>query len=350
MTETDELALPAVDQECAAAIELARASLICEVTEANVGDHLEVIAEDDRVATHLFACADRAYVGWRWAVTVARAPESDKITINEVALLPGPDSLLAPAWLPWGHRVQSGDLGVGDVLPTAPDDPRLVPGYADIDATDESDEDALGRPDDEVTPVAWELGHGRPRVLSALGRDLAAERWESGDGGPKSAIARAATEQCSSCGFLVAVSGPLGQAFGVCANEYSPADGRVVALNHGCGAHSEAETEPPPIVVVDLVVDDLSTDKLDLSLDAAELAAEAEAVELAAQAERDEPPAEAEATSEATADTTNETPDTEPGNDTEAVVEQPSGEAEATEAQPADEATSQDPEQAVTDQ
>ena len=30
------------------------------------------------------------------------------------------------------------------------------------------------------------------------------------------------------------------QVFGVCANEYSPSDGQVVSLDHGCGAHSEA--------------------------------------------------------------------------------------------------------------
>jgi hypothetical protein len=28
--------------------------------------------------------------------------------------------------------------------------------------------------------------------------------------------------------------------FGVCANEYSPSDGKVVSFDHGCGAHSEA--------------------------------------------------------------------------------------------------------------
>jgi Protein of unknown function (DUF3027) len=27
--------------------------------------------------------------------------------------------------------------------------------------------------------------------------------------------------------------------FGVCGNVYAPDDGRVVSLDHGCGAHSE---------------------------------------------------------------------------------------------------------------
>jgi len=41
------------------------------------------------------------------------------------------------------------------------------------------------------------------------------------------------------CGFLVRLSGPLGRVFGVCANEYAPDDGKVVSVDHGCGAHSD---------------------------------------------------------------------------------------------------------------
>jgi hypothetical protein len=32
----------------------------------------------------------------------------------------------------------------------------------------------------------------------------------------------------------------LRQAFGACANEYAPDDGKVVSVDHGCGAHSQA--------------------------------------------------------------------------------------------------------------
>ena len=37
-------------------------------------------------------------------------------------LLPGPDALLPPAWVPWTERLRPGDLGVGDLLPTDEDD------------------------------------------------------------------------------------------------------------------------------------------------------------------------------------------------------------------------------------
>jgi len=44
---------------------------------------------------------------------------------------------------------------------------------------------------------------------------------------------------------LITIGGPLGQAFGICAHDMSPADGQVVALSFGCGAHSQiAEAAP----------------------------------------------------------------------------------------------------------
>ena len=91
----------------------------------------------------------------------------------------------------------------------------------------------------------FELGLGRPRVLSAWGRDDAAERWWEGDAGPDSAIAKAATGQCADCAFWVRLTGGLGSVFGACGNAMAPDDGRVTALAHGCGAHSEAVAEIP---------------------------------------------------------------------------------------------------------
>lgn len=244
-----------LDPVLAAAIETARSVLVTDVPESLVGEHLGVEADAELVATHLFECLDKAYVGWRWAVSVTRIADSDHVTVNESVLLPGERSLIAPQWLPWQDRIEPGDLGAGDVLPTQPDDVRLIPGYtgADLDITE----------DDDLVPVLWELGLGRVRVLSAIGRDQATARWAGGDDGPDSPIARAANEQCSTCGFLIPLAGPLGQAFGLCANEFSPSDGHVVTLDHGCGAHSEAEPEPVPVPVVELVVDDLSPQLLD---------------------------------------------------------------------------------------
>ena len=141
---------------------------------AQVGDHVTVYAEGDRVATHQFACLSRGYRGWRWAVTVSRVPRARTATVSEVVLLPGPDSVLAPSWLPWADRIAPGDLGSTDQLPYRGDDPLLEPGYT---ATDDEDADRL---------AIWELGLGRVRVLSPQGRAEVAHRWYASDRGPTS--------------------------------------------------------------------------------------------------------------------------------------------------------------------
>lgn len=244
------------DTALVAAVDLARAAAVEEVGDAMVGDHLGVVMEGERVATHSFICLSEAYVGWRWSVTIARAPRAKTITIDEVLLLPGPDALVAPAWVPWAERVRPGDLGPGDVLPTDPNDPRLIAG---LTAEDDLESVAGLAP---LQPSLWEIGLGRVRVLSPLGRDDASDRWIEGDFGPTTAVARQAALDCATCGFMLPVGGPLGQAFAICANEMSPADGRVVALAFGCGAHSEVETETEPRTEV--ATDEIGWDPLDL--------------------------------------------------------------------------------------
>ncbi len=220
------------DALCADAVDLATQAAVAEAgSAAHVGDRLGAIAEDDRLVVHRFACRIPAYRGWYWAVVITRAPRSKVVTVDEVLLLPGEDALLAPDWVPWSDRIQAGDLGVGDLLPTAADDPRLALRLGDVE---ELSDDMLFQ----------ELGLGRSRVLSLEGRDLAASRWHEGDSGPSAPIARSAPAQCGTCGFFVRLVGALGQLFGVCANEYAPDDASVVAEVHGCGAHSEALVLP----------------------------------------------------------------------------------------------------------
>ncbi len=209
-------------------MDLARAA----VTEDVAGAHLDVVAEGERLVTHYFECMMSGYLGWRWAVTVARVSRSKQVTICETVLLPGPDALTTPDWVPWNERVQPGDLGVGDLMPTAADDERLVPGYLLSD-------------DPAVDDVVWELGLGRVRVLSREGRLDASERWYEGEAGPHAAITTAApaNARCVSCGFFLPLAGSMSALFGACANVYAPDDGRVVSNDHGCGAHSEVLVE-----------------------------------------------------------------------------------------------------------
>lgn len=245
-----------VDATLAAAVDTARASLVEDVDPADVGEHLGVVAEGERVATHLFACTRAGYVGWRWSVTVTRASRAKQVTVDEVVLVPGEEAIVAPAWVPYRERIQPGDLSPGDLLPVEDEDPRLVPTYSFGDDPLDADDKA------QVRQVAQDLGLGRVRTLSVEGRDLAAQRWYDGDGGPDAPIAQSAPHRCHSCGFLLRIAGPLSETFGVCANGDANDDGRVVSVDHGCGAHSEVrlakkhEPQPLPDHVFDTLTDD----------------------------------------------------------------------------------------------
>lgn len=225
------MAAPKTDAVLAAASELARTAAEEIAEPGTVGEHLGTVAEGDRVLTHSFACTATAYPGWRWAVTLSRAPRARTATVSEVHLLPGEGAMLSPEWVPYADRLAPGDIGPGDRTPYVEDDPRLEAGW---EATGEEDVDRV---------ALWELGLGRERVLSAEGRDAAATRWFDGDRGPASETARKAPKPCSTCGYFLPMSGALRSVFGVCSNEWSPADGSVVALGYGCGAHSEVDVE-----------------------------------------------------------------------------------------------------------
>jgi Protein of unknown function (DUF3027) len=304
------------DETCVQAVDLARAAAEDMAGPAGVGEHVAVTADGDRVVTHLFRSLDPAYRGWCWAITVARASRSKHVTVSEGLLLPGPDAILAPDWVPWRERLRPGDLGVGDLLPAAPDDARLVPmatldgddgvtdwgestwavpgaelaglalagdeaaGAADAGgavAADEADGDDEGAAGElagagAATRIAAEARASavpdtvplRARVLSAMGRDDTALRWYTSEHGPKTPLAHAAPGLCAGCGFFVRLAGPLGQVFGVCANAYAPDDGRVVAVDHGCGAHSEAVFASSAEQPLRPVIDELGYDLVDM--------------------------------------------------------------------------------------
>jgi Protein of unknown function (DUF3027) len=365
------------DQACADAVETARAAAEADAGPGQVGAHVGMEVEGDRIVTHFFESLDPAYVGWRWAVTVSRASRSKTVTVSESVMLPGPEALLAPAWVPWTERVRPGDLKAGDLLPASSDDERLVPavaiageaglldwdesyawrlgdsmpgvsgepgapavgsaqpgddpasrtaeddqvgeaGPSQLDLTDAGQEaDAPGQGASQAAAGSSQGESGqaaaaasqaasapgqavpapatseprrraqgarsrsrrrsgprdrdrtpgvlRPaRVLSAVGRDEAALRWYTSDQGPKSELASAAPANCLTCGFMVRLSGPLGQVFGVCANEFAPDDGKVVSFDHGCGAHSDGvvAAEPAAPDTAAPTVDELGYDML----------------------------------------------------------------------------------------
>ena len=247
------------DATLVGAVDAARAFLVEQVGTDDVGDHLGHAGAGDRVGSHHVACPPAGYRGGGGGGAEGRAPRQKVVTFDEVVLTPGEDAIVAPEWVPWKERIQPGDLSPGDLLPVEDDDPRLVPTYSYGDDPLDADDKA------QVRQVAQDLGLGRSRTLSVEGRELAAQRWYDGDGGPSSPLAQSAPGSCTTCGFLLRIAGPLSEMFGVCANGNANDDGRVVSLDHGCGAHSEVQLgkKQQPVPLPDPVFDTLTPDEIE---------------------------------------------------------------------------------------
>ncbi|WEV63392.1 DUF3027 domain-containing protein [Bifidobacterium sp. ESL0732] len=267
-----------------------------------VGDFAQSIDLGDNVTDFRFVCHRKGYEGWQWAVTLYHDIELDSWSVNESTLVPTKDSLLAPAWIPWKDRLEAADLSVTDSLGTDPDDPRMEEGFRktevveqdsasvaetgqsdssvveqssdDADSETESEVSVSTQVDESTTPdgeatvsgaakvdadidpetglsreledTVEEFGLSRRHVMSELGRSQTAKRWYDGQHGPKSLSTKTADGNlCSTCAFFIGLKGDLDTMFGVCANRWSPDDGRVVSLDHGCGEHSEIQQPEP---------------------------------------------------------------------------------------------------------
>lgn len=235
---------------------VARAAVIeTSGDESAVGGLRGVFETSDGLVSVRYECLLPGYRGWDWTVDVAVFDGA--ATVCESALLPGEGALLAPEWVPWSERVRPGDLEPGMVLPYIADDERLIPGYT---ATGDEDLDRM---------AIYEFGLGRERVLAPEARESVADRWYRGSHGPSATPAVAAAAPCSTCAFWVPIAGSFRLLFGACANEWSPSDGRVVSVDHGCGAHSQTEAERrlSEWPAIDPVVDSGAVDVLDLNSD-----------------------------------------------------------------------------------
>ncbi len=91
---------PAIEQK-----DFARTALIEATSKSKVGNFIEVIDEGENVASYLFENNQKGYVGWRWSVTIFQANSKEPATVSEIVLMPGPDSLVAPDWVPWSERL-----------------------------------------------------------------------------------------------------------------------------------------------------------------------------------------------------------------------------------------------------
>ena len=246
--------------------------------DSQVGDFVEAIDLGDNVTDFRFETRVRGYEGWQWSVTLYHDVELDHWTVNESSLVPTDKALRPPEWIPWKDRLEPTDLAVTDSIGTDPDDPRMEKGFRKVepaeqgenvssdaesaettDAGDnaEMDADGVGGSQDEsaaasvtsekdIDEAVEEFDLSRRHVLTPLGRSQTAKRWYEGPRGPKSLSTKTSDgNPCSTCGFFIPLKGELNLLFGVCANKWSPDDGRVVSIDHGCGEHSEIEPPEP---------------------------------------------------------------------------------------------------------
>lgn len=237
---------PKVDAVLSAAVDQARAAAEEVSGVGDVGEYLGYSDVSERLGSHRFATTGPGYRGWHWTVTVARIARSRNATVCEVELLPGEDALLAPAWVPWAERLSPGDVGPGDWLPVDVHDDRVVPGHVP-----DQDDPAGVALDAEALVL---LGAWREHVPSRQTLQDAAERWED------NILASGASFVEDASAFVVPLSGYLGQVYGVCVNEFSPMDGRVVQLDSVTRNRRESAERPSVWPEAAPVVDEFELD------------------------------------------------------------------------------------------
>lgn len=90
-------------------VQLAEAAL-AEVAEPElIGELIGAVDEGDGVYSLCFVSRRDGYRDWRWNATLCKVVDEDASaaapTVLECELVPGPDSLVAPKWIPWAERL-----------------------------------------------------------------------------------------------------------------------------------------------------------------------------------------------------------------------------------------------------
>lgn len=114
---------PKLDTILAEAVDTARDALAEIAGASEVGEHLGVTAEGERLVTHRFVSQRAGYQGWTWFATLARVPRAKykDLTVCEVGIIAGEQSLLAPAWVPWADRLAKEEIEAAKAAEAAED-------------------------------------------------------------------------------------------------------------------------------------------------------------------------------------------------------------------------------------
>ncbi len=122
-------------------LDLARSAAKSAAPSNAVGDFIEIIDEGDDTYTYLFASKQKGYVGWRWSVTLYQGLEQP--SVSEILLVPGPDALVAPNWVPWSERLADWKALQAELERQAAEEAE------EADDADDSDSDDSEELDDE---------------------------------------------------------------------------------------------------------------------------------------------------------------------------------------------------------
>lgn len=143
---------PALEQK-----DFARNSLIEATGRNKVGNFIEAIEEEPGVVSFIFENNQKGYVGWRWSITIFQAIKSEPATVSEIVLIAGPDSLVAPDWVPWSERLADYkalqiELEKQAALDAEEDSEDSDESEDQVEDLDESDDDS-----DQIKPAVEEL-------------------------------------------------------------------------------------------------------------------------------------------------------------------------------------------------
>ena len=150
---------------------VAREAALAYAESATVGALIETVDEGDNTVSYIFDSTLKGYRGWRWSVTLFEGDPKNP-TLSEVMLLPGVDSLVAPAWVPWSERLADWKALQAELEAQAAAEAAELEG--DEDSEDEADEDTDDEAEDNwVEPdenfdKADDLEHEEQRVLEVL--------------------------------------------------------------------------------------------------------------------------------------------------------------------------------------
>lgn len=184
---------PRVDAALADAVDIARSALADFADEAEVGDHIGVVADDERVVTHRFASKVRGYGGWEFFTTLARAPRSKVITVCESGMLPGENSILAPEWVPWMDRASEEERIRLDAIAAGEDPAKALEdaGYGQEVEAEAVEEPATTAPQPQDEDVSEKNKQARRAAKRRRAKQKAARQKKNKKSGGKDQKAQA---------------------------------------------------------------------------------------------------------------------------------------------------------------